>query len=151
MGQSLAQVYIHLIIGTKNRYPFLNDKIEDRLHAYLAGTLKAWESPVLKINSVPDHVHILFRQSKNYGISKIVEELKKQSSRWVKDIENGSKDFAWQIGYGAFSVSYSKIELVSRYIQNQKEHHKKQSFREEVEAFFKTNHDTDYHPEYFWR
>lgn len=73
--------------------------------AYMAGTLRKYESPALIINSAPDHVHILFRLLKNYALARIVEEVKKESSKWIKTIDDGPPHFKWQIGYGAFSVS----------------------------------------------
>ena len=87
MGQSLSQLYIHLTYGTKNRFPFIKPECEERLHGYMAGILKHYESPAILINSVSDHVHILFRLSKNYALAKVVEEVKKQSSKWVKETE----------------------------------------------------------------
>ena len=150
MSQSLSQIYVHLVYGTKNRFPFLKDDIRNRMHAYKAGTLKKYESPAIVINSVEDHVHILFRLSKNHALSKIVEEIKKQSSKWIKGIEGGSSKFAWQGGYGAFSVSSSKVEVVKQYIEKQREHHKKKSFREEVEDFVKKYDVINYDAKYFW-
>ncbi|KAF0236808.1 MAG: hypothetical protein FD181_2414 [Prolixibacteraceae bacterium] len=150
MGQSLSQMYIHLVFGTKGRNNYLTPAIEKRVHAYLAGTLQQYESPALIINSVPDHVHILFRLSKNYALAKIVEEVKKESSKWIKTIEGGTKLFKWQIGYGAFSVSSSKVEVVKRYIENQKEHHGYQTFQEEIEQFATEYVIIEYDPKYFW-
>jgi len=150
MGQSLSQMYIHLVFGTKGRNLYLNSSIEKRVHAYLAGTLQQYESPALIINSMPDHVHILFRLSKNYALAKIVEEVKKESSKWIKTIEGGTKLFKWQIGYGAFSVSSSKVEVVKRYIENQKQHHGVQTFREEIEEFVKQYDIIEYDAHYFW-
>ena len=150
MGQSLSQMYIHLVFGTKGRNPYLTPAIEKRVHAYMAGTLKEYESPALIINSVPDHVHILFRLSKNYALAKVVEEVKKESSKWIKTIEGGTNLFKWQIGYGAFSVSSSKLEVVKRYIENQKEHHGYKTFQEEVEQFVKEYDIIEYDPKYFW-
>lgn len=108
MGQSLAQLYTHLIFGTKARLPLISEQVESQLHAYMAGTLKEYQSPSLYINSVPDHIHILFRLSKNYALAKVVEEVKKGSSKWMKRTEGGHLNFAWQTGYGAFSVSSTK-------------------------------------------
>jgi putative transposase len=151
MGQSLSQMYVHLIFGTKNRFPFIKPEFEERLHAYLAGTLKNYKSPALVINSVPDHVHILFRLSKNYALAKVVEEVKKQSSKWVKEIEGSNRKFSWQIGYGAFSVSSSKVSTVKEYIINQKSHHLHKSYMEEVEEFMKEYDVIEYDPDFFWR
>ncbi len=150
MSQSLSQMYVHLIYGTKNKFPFLKNEIRDRMHAYKAGTLKKYESSAIVINSVEDHVHIMFRLSKNYALAKVVEEIKKQSSKWMKQIEGGDSNFAWQDGYAAFSVSPSKLEVVKRYIQNQAEHHKKVGFKEEVEEFMKKQGVVHYDAKFFW-
>lgn len=93
MGQSLSQLYVHLTFGIKGRMPWITSALEKRVHAYMAGTLQEYESPALIINSVPDHVHILFRLSKNYALARIVEEVKKQSSKWIKTIEGGHPQF----------------------------------------------------------
>lgn len=150
MGQSLSQLYVHLTFGTKNRYPFINMKCENQLHAYIAGTLKVYDSPAIIVNSVPDHIHILFRLSKNYALAKIVEEVKKESSKWMKKIVGGNKKFSWQIGYGAFSVSGSKVEVVRKYIERQKDHHAKKSYRNEIEEFIKRYDMIEYDANYFW-
>jgi REP element-mobilizing transposase RayT len=113
----------------------------------MAGILKNMESPALKINSVPDHIHILFRLSKNHALAKVVEEVKKQSSKWMK--EKGVNGFTWQIGYGAFSVSSYKVEVVTNYIIRQKEHHKIVTFKDEIEKFVKEYNVTEYDAKYF--
>lgn len=150
MGQSLSQNYVHLVFGTKGRKPLITVECEERLYFYMAGILKNMESPAIIINSVPDHIHILFRLSKNYALAKVVEMVKKESSKWMKTIINGDKNFTWQIGYGAFSVSNSALETVKKYIQRQKEHHQVQSFREEFEEYVLHYDIIEYDPKYFW-
>jgi REP element-mobilizing transposase RayT len=148
MGQSLSQIFVHLTFGTKRRYPFITEEIEPELHAYMAGIFKNNDSPALKINSVPDHIHILFRLSKNYALAKVVEGAKKQTSKWLKT--KGINKFTWQIGYGAFSVSSSKVNAVTKYIANQKNHHKVKTYREEIEEFIKEYDVFEYDEKYFW-
>lgn len=148
MGQSLSQQYIHLVTGTKFRQPTIKQSLEPELHAYIAGILKSMKSPALAINSVPDHIHIFFRLSKNEALAKVVEQVKKQSSKWMK--ENGAKGFTWQRGYGAFSVSSSKVNVVVKYVKKQKEHHKIATFQEEIEDFVKHYNLDEYNPEFFW-
>ena len=148
MGQSLSQIYVHLIFGTKGRFPFIKGDVAASLHGYLSGIFKNMDSPAIKINAVPDHVHILFHLSKNHALAKVVEEVKKSSSKWMK--EKGVKGFSWQIGYAAFSVSSSKVEVVSDYIINQQAHHRKKSFQEEIEEFSKEYRIIEYNPKYFW-
>ena len=148
MGHSLSQNYLHLIFGTKGRLSLINEDIEASLHGYMAGILKNFDSPALKINSVPDHIHILFRLSKNQALAKVIENVKKASSKWMK--EKGIRNFKWQIGYAAFSVSSSKIKVVEKYIQDQKSHHQNVSFKEELEKFVKKYEVEGYDPRYFW-
>ena len=150
MGQSLSQMYVHLVFATKGRKPLIAEECEERLHSYMAGILKNMDSPAIIINSVPDHIHILFRLSKNYALAKVVEMVKKDSSKWMKQIVNGNRNFSWQIGYGAFSVSSSALETVKRYIERQKQHHHIQSFREEIEEFVLHYELVEYDPQYFW-
>jgi len=148
MGQSLAQLYVHLTFGTKGRKPFISEHIEPELHSYMATILKSNNSPALIINSVPDHSHILFRLSKNHALANVVEEVKKQSSRWMKT--KGIPKFSWQIGYGAFSVSSYNLEIVINYIKNQKKHHGIKTYKEEIEELI-TKYDTiEYDKSYFW-
>lgn len=84
MPQSLSQLYVHLVFATKYRRPLIPEELEPQLHAYMAGILKNYESPALIINSMPDHMHIFFRLSKNYALTKVVEMVKKESSKWMK-------------------------------------------------------------------
>ncbi len=148
MGQSLSQLYVHLTFGTKGRQPFITENIEAKLHAYMAGIFKNKDSAALVINSVADHVHILFRLSKNHALAKVIEDVKKQSSKWMK--EQGINGFTWQIGYGAFSVSSSKLDIIKGYIANQKQHHQTKTYKDEVEEFSKEYDIIEYDEIYFW-
>ncbi|RUT78627.1 IS200/IS605 family transposase [Ancylomarina longa] len=148
MGQSLSQLYVHLIFGTKGREPHITSELEKEMHGYIAGILKNMESPSIKINSVPDHIHILFRLSKNYALAKVVEEVKKSSSKWMKD--KGILEFTWQIGYGAFSVSSSVLQNVAKYIERQKEHHNTVDYKNELESFMSKYDVIEYDTTYFW-
>ena len=150
MSQSLSKLYIHLTFSTKARMPMIDKSIQDDLHSYLAGTFKSMERPALIINSVPDHIHALFRMSKNVSLAKIIEQLKKSSSKWMKE-NTGNKSFYWQTGYGAFSVSSSKIKTTTRYIARQEEHHQHLSYREEIERFIQKYDVVEYNPDYFWK
>ncbi|MCZ4696280.1 IS200/IS605 family transposase [Ancylomarina euxinus] len=148
MGQSLSQLYVHLTFGTKFREPYIRSEIEKELHAYIIGILRKMESPSLRVNSMPDHIHILFRLSKNYALAKVVEEVKKSSSKWMK--EKGVKEFTWQIGYGAFSVSSRALHIVESYIEHQKEHHKSKTYKSELESYIKESDVVEYDEKYFW-
>jgi REP element-mobilizing transposase RayT len=133
MSQSLTQIYLHLIFSTKERRPYLADAdLRGRLHGYLAGTCRNLESPSIIVGGVEDHVHILCRQSKNTSIATLLRELKRESSKWVKEQSQGPQSFCWQSGYGAFSISPGHVDALTQYIQNQEEHHKKESFQDEL-------------------
>jgi REP element-mobilizing transposase RayT len=132
MPQSLAQVYLHLVFSTKNRAALLQDKaLREKLHAYLAGTCKNLDSSALRVGGVEDHVHILCRLSKTLSIAELVRELKRESSRWIKSEARALSRFAWQGGYGAFSVSPSHVEPLKKYIADQERHHRRETFQDE--------------------
>jgi REP element-mobilizing transposase RayT len=149
MSQSLVKNILHLIFSTKNRQPLLTVPIRPDLHSYLGGILREWDSPAIQINSVADHIHILFCLSKNHALKKIVEEVKKGSSKWIKGKGQEFAAFFWQAGYGAFSVSQSNVSSVKRYINNQEAHHKKVGFQDEFRAFL-ARYEIEYDERYVW-
>ena len=139
MAQSLANIVVHLVFSTKGRRQLLRDNERSELHAYIAGVIKNLDSQLIEINSVRDHAHILFVQSKSHAPSKIVEQIKTASSCWLKDQNIYYEDFAWQAGYGEFSVSPTHVETVRLYIRNQAEHHKQEDFQTEYLRFCEKN------------
>ena len=149
MPQSIARIHIHLIFSTKNREPLLHDSIRDSLHRYLATVLQNLGCPPVLINSVNDHVHILFELGRTVAVSQAVEEVKTASSKWVKTQGAEFVRFAWQAGYGAFAVSESNVEAERKYIVGQPEHHRKKSFQEEYRAFLE-KHRVAFDEEYVW-
>ena len=150
MPQSLAKVALHIIFSTKSRTPWLKSSdIRAELYAYMSSVLKAVDSPALLIGGVEDHVHIPCLLSRNQAISKVVEEVNKQSSKWLKSKGTELESFYWQGGYGAFSVSESKIPEVRRYIQCQEEHHREFSFQEEFRRIC-AKHGVQLDERYVW-
>lgn len=150
MPQSLSQIYLHLVFSTKNRAPFLHDEqVREDLFAYLTGTCRNLESPSIQIGGVKDHVHILCRQSKNVALATLVRELKRESSKWVKEQQPKLKAFYWQHGYGAFSVSPSHIEALRQYIRDQEEHHRTESFQDEFRRLCR-KYGLDLNEAYCW-
>ena len=147
MPQSLANILVDAIWSTKERRPLISDSVRAGLHGYMAGILKNIESPALVINSDVDHVHILCQLSKNLAPCKLVEEVKKSSTKWMK--AQGVPLFAWQNGYGMFSVSQSNVAGVRKYIEGQAEHHKTRDFKEEFRAFCK-RHNVPIDERYVW-
>jgi len=149
MPQSLSAVYIHLVFSTKHRLPFLRDeRLRNDLHSFLGGTTKALECPPILVGGVEDHVHLLARFGRTITQADWVKELKRISNLWLKE-EGGLAHFEWQAGYADFSVSQSNLEQVKRYIANQKTHHRKLSFQEEVRALL-TKHKMDWDERYIW-
>ena len=150
MPQSLAQVIIHIVFSTKNRDPFLSDDdIRKEMHSYLGGTCNNLDCPVIVIGGVSDHVHILLKFSRNISIAKLVGEIKRSSSKWIKTKGGMLTKFSWQNGYGVFSVGRSEIERVKSYILNQEEHHRKRSFQDEYRKFLR-EYEIEYDEKYVW-
>ena len=139
MSQSLANIVVHLVFSTKDRRPLLRDEERGQLHAYVTGILKNLDSPLIEINSVRDHIHVLFAQSKNHAPAKIVEQVKTASSSWIKTLDPWYRDFAWQGGYGEFSVSPMHVDTVREYVRNQAEHHQQEGFQAEFRRFCEKN------------
>ncbi len=149
MSQSLSKLYVHLIFHVKNNVGKIIQEDEKDLYAYIGGVIKLSKSIPIKINGTEDHVHVLCIMSKNISLADLLEDTKKNSSRWIKTRGIHYQNFAWQGGYAGYSVSQSKVENVSRYIENQKEHHKHQTFKEEYIQFLKEN-GIEYNEDYLW-
>ena len=150
MAQSLARLWTHLIFSTKNRSPFLTDKVlRTEMHTYLAQILRNHDCETLIVGGVEDHAHSLFALSRTLPIASVVKELKRTSSNWIKETSPELSKFYWQGGYAAFSVSQSNLARVVRYIENQEEHHKRVTFQDEYRAFLKA-YGVDYDERYVW-
>jgi REP element-mobilizing transposase RayT len=149
MSQSLVKNLLHLVYSTKHRHAWIPEDVQGRLYAYQAGIYKQCESPALVIGGVEDHVHALFSLSKNYALKDIVKEVKNASSKWMKVEGSMNKNFYWQNGYAAFSVSQSNVEEVRRYIERQGEHHRTMTFQDELRALFQ-RHGIEYDERYVW-
>jgi REP element-mobilizing transposase RayT len=147
MPQSLARIAVHLVFSTKDRMPLIAPEVHPDLWNYLAGALNAIDCPALEVGGVADHVHLLFLLSKNWALAKVIEEVKKESSKWAK--EKVHSKFYWQAGYGAFSVSASKEQQVTDYIRDQEEHHRKRTFQDEVRVLME-KHKQPLDERYFW-
>lgn len=133
MPQSVAQIYLHIIFSTKHRQPFLTDpSMRSRLHAYMTGICDNLDAPSLMIGGVADHVHILCRLGRTITIADLLRDLKRDSTKWLKQEYPSINEFNWQAGYGAFSVSPSHVDALKAYIANQEEHHRTESFQDEL-------------------
>jgi REP element-mobilizing transposase RayT len=149
MSQSLSSILIHLIFSTKMRQPIIQDEIASNLYRYIISIAQSYESTILEIGGVEDHIHFLTTLPRTLPLSKLVEEIKKGSSKWIKTQGVFYQNFSWQNGYGAFSIGQSTVEAVRFYIQNQKEHHKKTSFQDEYRAFLK-KYNIAFDEKYVW-
>ena len=149
MPQSLACLQVHLVFSTKNRERIISDSVRPTLHAYMATVLQSIDCPADLINSVDDHVHILFNQARTVAISTVVEEVKKASSKWIKTQGSEFGNFSWQAGYGAFSVSESNVQIVRDYIVKQQEHHRRTTFQDEYRLFLE-RHRVAFDERYMW-
>ncbi len=149
MSQSLSKVYVHITFSTKNRKDLIDVDIKSSLFEYLGGICKGLECNPVQVGGHKNHVHIVCLLSKKITQVKLMEELKKRSSKWIKTKGNKYAHFYWQDGYGIFSVNGSDIEPVANYIRNQEKHHKKLSFQDEFRAFLKKYH-AEYDERYVW-
>ena len=147
MPQSLARVLLHLIFSTKHREALITSALRPELPAYLAGTLERIHCTPILAGGPHDHVHVLLGLGRTITIADMVEQLKTGSSKWAKG--KGLPTFAWQAGYGAFSVSESKAPEVLRYIQGQEEHHRHRTFQEEYRDFLR-RHGLEFDERYAW-
>ena len=153
MSQSLSKIWVHIIFSTKHRKAFLKDPdIRNKLHHYLFSLCHQQNSPALIVGGVEDHVHLLIHLHKSQSLSSVIEKIKKYSSKWIKNLvpsDENLREFYWQNGYGAFSVSQSNIENVKFYIENQESHHRKISFEDEMRKIF-VLYGVDYDERYVW-
>ena len=144
LSHTYAQNVIHVVFSTKDRRKLLSGEFRPRLWAYTVGICKKLDIPVLAVGGMEDHIHFLLQIPPAMALAKAVLAIKSNSSRWAS--EEGLK-FAWQQGYGAFSVSTSNVAVVVRYIQNQEAHHKKLNFDAEFVALLK-KHGMEFDPKY---
>jgi REP element-mobilizing transposase RayT len=149
MPQSLARIHYHLVFSTKNRAPLIDDFIRADLHGFIGLAQRNLGCFTELVNSMDDHVHILFRGSRTVTIAAIVEDLKTSSSKWFKTRGRKYADFYWQNGYGIFSVSENMIPAVSTYIANQQTHHIGCSFQEEYRDILRQNNQL-FDERYLW-
>ncbi|MGA2281796.1 MAG: IS200/IS605 family transposase [Verrucomicrobiota bacterium] len=150
MPQSLAKILVHTVFSTKDRRLLLRDKsLRDELHRYLGGILTNHDCQPLIIGGVEDHVHLLSTLSRTCEAAEMVKEVKRGSSLWLKTKSPDLNDFAWQNGYGIFSIGFSQVETVKHYIAGQEEHHRKVSFQDEFREFLR-KYEIEFDERYVW-
>ena len=149
MPSSYTCLRYHLIWSTKDRSPLIVDEFRDRLFEYIGGILRGHGGKLLAAGGMRDHVHLLADVSKQQAIADAVRDIKANSSGWIHETFQQHRSFAWQTGYGAFTVSYSGVEAVKTYIANQAEHHRVKTFQEEFVEFLR-RHEIEYDERYLW-
>ena len=149
MGQSFASLHYHLVFSTKHREPLIDDVLQPRLYEYMGGILRNHNGVLLAAGGIADHVHLLVGLHREMAVAEAVKLVKALSSKWIHETFPDRQTFAWQTGYGAFTVSYSNMDQVKRYIANQKQHHRQRTFQEEFLAFLE-RHQIPYDKRYVW-
>jgi putative transposase len=131
MSSTHTNLLFHIVYSTKYRRETITPNIQERVHEYIGGIIREEKGTLIEIGGMPDHVHILAKLSPTIAISDVLRIIKTNSSKWINDTFQAVPPFAWQRGFGAFSVSASNVEQVRHYIQTQEEHHMKLSFQDE--------------------
>lgn len=131
MSHTFASLTTHIVFGTKDRFPEIDQELKPGLHAYLGGIVRNLGCTALIVGGVEDHVHLLVGMKPKVAVADLVEKVKANSSKWVHDTRGRNSRFAWQKGYSAFSVSPSNVARVHRYIERQEVHHKRVTFHDE--------------------
>ena len=149
MANTYTSLNVHYVYSTKNRAPILIGNVRERLWAFMGGIARENGMKARCIGGVADHVHLLVSMPTTLSIAKGVQLIKGGSSAWVHETFPEMEHFAWQEGYGAFSVSVSQVAETMTYIENQEEHHRHKSFQEEYIGFLK-KHEIDYDEKYLW-
>lgn len=149
MPQSLAKNLVHITFTTTHRQPLIQPPFEDELHQYIAGICYNLQCYPIKVGGFTDHIHILCMLSRKLALSKLIEEVKSHSSRWMKTKDESLRNFYWQDGYGAFSVNPLGIDAVKRYIERQHEHHRKVTCQDEFRQLL-MKHKIEYDERYVW-
>lgn len=147
MPDTYSQIYIHIVFAVRGRDSLIGPEWEEELYKYITGIVQNKEQKMLAINGMPDHIHFLIGMKPTCCLSDLVREIKKSSNEFIRERKFLKYQFNWQEGYGAFSYSHSQLDNVIMYIMNQKEHHKKKSFKDEYVGFleaFNISYDEQY-------
>ena len=143
------QAIVHIIFSTKNREPWLDSNVRPSLHAYLATICRDVGTEFVHVGGVADNVHIVTMLPRTLSQAQLIEQIKKTSSKWIKAVDTRYRTFAWQRGYGAFSVRSSQVDAVLQCIDGQKEHHRTRTFQEEYRELLR-KHVVDFDERYVW-
>ena len=149
MSGTYTNLLYHLVFSTKNRIPMISERLKGDLYSYMGGIVRGEGGVLLEIGGMPDHVHLLTKFKPTKSVSEMLNRIKAKSSKWVNEEKPGLRKFGWQDGYAALSVSQSGAGRVKRYIQNQQQHHRRQTFQDEFIALLE-KHGIEYDQRYLW-
>jgi len=149
MPQSLSKIIVHIIFSTKNREPLIADSVQTGLHAYMATVVRNKDGECYRAGGVSDHVHLAMRLPRTIAICKLVENLKTASSKWMKKQSPELISFGWQHGYAALSVNPEGLPGLCKYIDQQAEHHRKVSFKDEYRKLMR-EYGIEFDERYMW-
>jgi putative transposase len=150
MANTYTQIHIQFVFAVKYRAALIQKDWKDRLHQYITGIIQSNDHKMLQVNSMPDHIHIFIGMRPTQSIASLVQNMKTETSKWIKQNKFCKSSFAWQEGYGAFSYSKSHVPDVIRYIQNQEVHHTKETFMNEYQKMLKA-FEIDYDEQYIFK
>jgi putative transposase len=149
MPQSFGSLHFHFVFSTKDRQPLIDAELQPRLYEYIGGILRAEKSVLLAAGGMPDHIHLLVSLSRELSIAETLRLVKANSSRWIHATFPRRQKFAWQAGYGAFSLSFSNLPEVKNYLSRQAEHHRVRTFQDEFREFLE-KHELAWDERYLW-
>ena len=149
MAQSLSKILLHAIFSTKNRTKLILSEFENELHGYIASICRAHKSNAYKVGGTENHIHIACSLPRTITVAKLLEEVKKSSSKWIKEKSPRCSMFSWQTGYSVFSLGQSQLNAFIQYVANQKNHHKSKTYKEELIETLK-KYEIDYDERYLW-
>ncbi|NOY40665.1 MAG: IS200/IS605 family transposase [Planctomycetes bacterium] len=149
MPSTYTNLLYHIVFSTKQRLPLITADLQDELYKYIGGIIRAEGGVLLEIGGITDHIHLLTKFKPSKSISEMLNRIKANSSKWVNQEKIKPRRFGWQEGYSAFTVSESQVSTVKEYIRNQEQHHRQQSFKEELVVLLE-RHGVSYDEQYLW-
>jgi len=149
MPSTFTNLLYHIVFSTKNRRPYISTELRNDLYSYTGGIIRDEKGTLLEIGGMPDHVHLLVRLPASLALSDALRLIKTNTAKWANERREAKSLFAWQTGYSAFTVSESQAETVRRYIQRQEQHHRKTTFKQELETLLRRNR-IEFDRKYLW-
>jgi REP element-mobilizing transposase RayT len=150
MSHTYTHLLVHVVFGTAERASLITPEVREELYPYIGGTMRDVRAVPVIINGMPDHLHMLVSVPASLSVAELVRVVKANSSRWIHERWSARNTFAWQQGYGAFSVSRLASPQVEKYISDQEEHHRKFSFEQEFRTLLR-RHNIEFDERYLWK